>query len=103
MDGAGIDRMVMSLGNTPPYYRAATAAVAAARGANDLYVDLHTRHPRRFRAFIGLPLPHVDAALAELERGLALPGVVGVGLGCSVLGQTAGRSRLAIRNGQQVT
>jgi aminocarboxymuconate-semialdehyde decarboxylase len=52
-----------------------------------VYVDLHTRHPRRFLAFIGLPLPHVDAALAELERGLALPGVVGVGVGCSVLGQ----------------
>jgi aminocarboxymuconate-semialdehyde decarboxylase len=59
----------------------------AARGLNDLYVDLHTRHARRFAAFIGLPLPHVDAALSELERGLQLPGVVGVGLGCSVLGK----------------
>jgi aminocarboxymuconate-semialdehyde decarboxylase len=87
MDAAGIDCMVMSLGNTPPYYPRDDAAVAAARGSNDLYVDLHARQPRRFRAFIGLPLPHVDAALAELERGLALPGVVGVGLGSSVLGQ----------------
>jgi aminocarboxymuconate-semialdehyde decarboxylase len=87
MDGAGIDRMVMSLGNTPPYYPTAADAVVAARGSNDLYIDLHTRHPRRFHAFIGLPLPHVEAALEELERGLALPGVVGVGLGCSVLGQ----------------
>jgi aminocarboxymuconate-semialdehyde decarboxylase len=87
MDGAGIDRTVMSLGNTPPYYPAADAAVTAARAANDLYVDLHTRHPRRFNTFIGLPLPHVDAALTELDRALRLPGVVGVGLGCSVLGQ----------------
>ena len=87
MDAAGIDRMVVSLGNTPPYYPRAETAVAAARGSNDLYVDLVTRYPRRFHAFIGLPLPHVDAALEELERGLALPGVVGVGLGCSVLGQ----------------
>lgn len=87
MDGAGIDCMVMSLGNTPPYYPDDDTAIAAARGANDLYVGLHTQHPRRFRAFIGLPLPHVDAALAELERGLALAGVVGVGLGCSVLGR----------------
>jgi aminocarboxymuconate-semialdehyde decarboxylase len=87
MDGAGIDCMVMSLGNTPPYYPSEDVAVAAAAGGNDLYVQLHTDHPRRFKAFIGLPLPHVDAALAELERGLALPGVVGVGLGCSVLGQ----------------
>jgi 6-methylsalicylate decarboxylase len=87
MDGAGIDCMVMSLGNTPPYYPREEVAVAAARGGNELYADLHTRHPRRFLAFIGLPLPHIDAALAELDTGLALPGVVGVGLGCSVLGQ----------------
>jgi aminocarboxymuconate-semialdehyde decarboxylase len=87
MDGAGIDCMVLSLGNTPPYYPSEDVASAAARGGNDLYVELHRRHPRRFRAFLGLPLPHVDAALAELERGLALPGVVGVGLGCSVLGR----------------
>ncbi|HEY1293901.1 MAG TPA: amidohydrolase family protein [Chloroflexota bacterium] len=87
MDAAGIECMVMSLGNTPPYYPSQDVAATAARGANDLYVELHARHPRRFRAFIGLPLPHVDAALAELERGLALPGVVGVGLGCSVLGR----------------
>ena len=67
MDGAGIDCMVMSLGNTPPYYPSEEVAVAAARGANDIYVDLHTQHPHRFQAFIGLPLPHVDAALAELD------------------------------------
>jgi 6-methylsalicylate decarboxylase len=87
MDAAGIDCMVMSLGHTPPYFPATSAAVDAARGANDLYVDLHTRYPRRFQAFIGLPLPHVRAALTELDRALALPGVIGVGLSCSVLGQ----------------
>jgi predicted TIM-barrel fold metal-dependent hydrolase len=87
MDAAGIDCMVMSLGNTPPYYQIAKVAAEVARGANDLYVELHTGHPRRFRAFIGLPLPHVDAALAELDRGLGLEGVVGVGLGSSVLGR----------------
>jgi predicted TIM-barrel fold metal-dependent hydrolase len=87
MDAAGIDCMVVSLGNIPPYFADAEVAVAAARGANDIYVDLHARFPHRFRAFIGLPLPHVDAALAELDRGLGLPGSVGVGLGCSVLGR----------------
>ena len=87
MDAAGIDRMVLSLGNTPPYYPEESIAADAARGSNDVYVALHTQHPQRFNAFIGLPLPHADAALAEIERGLALPGVVGVGLGCSVLGK----------------
>ncbi len=87
MDGAGIDRMVMSLGNTPPYNEDADRACQLAKGFNDLYVDLHTRHPSRFNAFSGVPLPHVDAALQELDRALALPGVVGLGLGASVLGK----------------
>jgi aminocarboxymuconate-semialdehyde decarboxylase len=87
MDAAGIDRMVVSHGQTAPYYPDLETAVAAARGANDLYVELTTSYPRRFNAFVGLPLPHVEAALQELDRALALPGVVGVALGCSVLGQ----------------
>src|SRR5579864_6379839 len=87
MDNAGIQRMVLSLGNTPPYYEDKNTAKQVAQGCNDIYVDLHTRHPARFNAFIGVPLPHVDAALEELERGLSLPGVVGVGLGTTVLGK----------------
>jgi aminocarboxymuconate-semialdehyde decarboxylase len=87
MDNAGIQRMVMSLGNTPPYYADRQVATGVAEGSNDIYVDLHTRYPARFNAFVGVPLPHVDAALEELDRGLRLPGVVGVGLGASVLGK----------------
>jgi aminocarboxymuconate-semialdehyde decarboxylase len=87
MDNAGIQRMVLSLGNTPPYYADKRVAANIAQGCNDLYVDLHTRHPDRFNAFIGVPLPDLDAALEELDRGLNLPGVVGVGLGTTVLGQ----------------
>ena len=87
MDTAGIDRMVMSLGNTPPYHQDKETARQIAIGCNDIYVDLHTNYPERFSAFIGVPLPHIDAALDELDRGLSLPGVVGVGLGTSILGK----------------
>lgn len=87
MDAAGIERMVLSLGNTPPYYEDANVATQIATGCNDIYVDLHTRHPNRFNAFIGVPLPHIDQALQELDRGLRLPGVVGLGLGTTVLGK----------------
>src|SRR3954453_9562529 len=58
MEGAGIDRMVVSLGHTPPYFADRDAAAGVARGGNDVYVDLHTRYPSRFSAFIGVPLPH---------------------------------------------
>ena len=81
MDGAGTDRMVMSLGNTPPYYDHREHAVAIARGGNDLYVDLHTQHPGRFHAFVSVPLPHVDAALAELDRRACVVFVHPVGAG----------------------
>jgi 6-methylsalicylate decarboxylase len=87
MDAAGIDRMVVSHGQTAPYYPSRDTAAEAARGTNDVYAELTTSYPRRFNAFVGLPLPHADAALQELDRALALPGVVGVALGCSVLGQ----------------
>jgi 6-methylsalicylate decarboxylase len=87
MDNAGIQRMVLSLGNTPPYYADKNVAKQIAQGCNDIYVDLHTRHPDRFNAFIGVPLPDVEAALDELDRGLKLPGVVGVALGTTVLGK----------------
>ena len=87
MTAAGIDRMVISLGNTPPYYPDRDVATAIAQGSNDIYVDLHTRYPDRFNAFVGVPLPHPDQAIKELDRALALPGVVGVSLGASVLGR----------------
>ncbi|MFF3377253.1 amidohydrolase family protein [Streptomyces sp. NPDC002680] len=44
------------------------------------YVTLVDRNPDRFLAFVVLPLPHVEAALAELDRVLDAPGVVGVAL-----------------------
>src|SRR5579859_1334748 len=63
MDNAGIEHMVLSLGNTPPYYESESVAKQVAVGCNDIYVDLHTRYPDRFSAFVGVPLPHIDAAL----------------------------------------
>ncbi|WP_435860333.1 amidohydrolase family protein [Streptomyces scabiei] len=63
---------------------------------NDRYVDLVDRHPDRFLAFVVLPLPHVDAALAELDRVLDAPGVVGVALTTSAAGRAVGADRLVL-------
>jgi 6-methylsalicylate decarboxylase len=87
LDAAGIDAQVLSVGNQPPYFADREQAVATARLANDLYVELCSRYRGRFHAFAAVPLPHVDAALIELERALDTLGSVGVGLGSSVLEQ----------------
>ena len=39
--------------------------------------------PGRFAAFVSLPLPHIDASLREMERGLDQLGMLGVAMTCS--------------------
>ncbi len=87
MDSAGIDMQVLSASALHPYAPDRGDAVAAARLANDLYVDLCKQYPTRFAAFGCVPLPHVDAAVAEAERCLDTLGFVGITTGCSVAGQ----------------
>ena len=87
LDAAGIQAQVLSVGNQPPYFADRDQAVATARLANDLYADLCSQQSGRFFAFGAVPLPHVDAALSELERCLDSLGFVGIGLGSSVLEQ----------------
>ena len=55
------------------------AAVDAARCINDQYPELAACHPGRFAAFASLPLPHLDASLAGLERALDDMGMIGAG------------------------
>jgi aminocarboxymuconate-semialdehyde decarboxylase len=83
----GVDLQVLSEGQRQPYLPREADAVAAARLANDLYADACRAYPTRYAAFATVPLPHVDAALAELERCLDTLGMLGVGLGCSVAGR----------------
>jgi predicted TIM-barrel fold metal-dependent hydrolase len=88
MDDAGIDMQVLSVAAVQPYLDEAANAVEAARAANDLYVDVCKQHRGRFAAFGTVPLPHVDAALAEVERCLDRLGMLGITTGCSVAGRT---------------
>lgn len=44
---------------------------------NDSIAEVCRAHPGRFAAFASLPLADMDAAVAEFERALALPGTVG--------------------------
>jgi predicted TIM-barrel fold metal-dependent hydrolase len=68
-----------------PYSEDELAAVATAAIGNDLTAELAARMPDRFKALVSLPLPHVDASLRELRRGLDELGMIGVNIHCSVL------------------
>src|SRR5579871_5475120 len=66
MDAGHVERAVLSMSGATPYLDDRAAAVQAARFLNDEHATLCRAHPARFSFFATLPLPHVDAALAEL-------------------------------------
>src|SRR5256885_2637645 len=83
MDEAEVQMQVLSPAASPPYAEKEADAVAAARLINDAYAELAAKHPGRFNAVVSLPLPHIDAALREMERGLDQLGMLGVSMTCS--------------------
>jgi predicted TIM-barrel fold metal-dependent hydrolase len=85
MDTTEVDVQVLSPANLVPYFERETVAVEAARILNDSYAELTHRLPQRFKAFVSLPMPHVDASLREMARGLDQLGFAGVSFGCSIL------------------
>ncbi len=85
MDGAGVSQQVLSP-TLAPYAPDADAAVRAARLVNDRHAELGRRFPGRLASFVSLPLPHLEASMAELRRGLDDLGMAGVTLQCSCLG-----------------
>lgn len=88
MDRAGVKMQVLSAAPQLPYFPKKDDAVAAAKYINDTYADYVRRYPDRFVAYVALPLPHVDAALEEMRRGLDTLGFVGVTMGTSVMTQS---------------
>lgn len=87
MDQAGVERQLLSP-MFAPYVPDDTAAVRAARCINDAHAEMVGNHPNRLSAFAALPLPHINAALTELERCMDELGTIGVVLHCSSLGES---------------
>jgi len=86
MDEAGVGMQVLSpAAGWAPYSADQSASVEAARIGNDTIAALANRMPDRFKALVSLPLPHVDASLREMERGLGELGMIGVNIHCSML------------------
>src|SRR5437773_1472944 len=86
MDEAGVRLQVLSpAGGRDPYSGDEQASVNAARICNDHTAALVSRYPDRFKAFVTVPLPHVDASLRELRRGMDELGMIGLNLHISAL------------------
>jgi predicted TIM-barrel fold metal-dependent hydrolase len=86
MEAAGVGLQVLSpAAGRAPYAADQALAVEAARINNDLDAELVAKHPDKFKAFVSLPLPHIDASLKELARGMDELGMLGVNLHISAL------------------
>ncbi len=86
LDEAGVSIQVVSpAAGHAPYGEDEAIAVAAARLINDANTALVKQHPDRFRSFVSLPLPHIEASLAELKRTENDEGMIGVNLHISAL------------------
>lgn len=87
MDRVGVDAQVLSISATQPYSQDAGHAVSAARMVNDRFAEVCRKHPGRFYSFGALPLPHVDVSVQEMARCMDDLEMVGITMGCSVLGR----------------
>ncbi len=64
MDRAGIAEGILSISAGPPLYDSADLL----RACNEAAADLRARHTGRFGSFASLPLPDIDASLAEIAH-----------------------------------
>ena len=87
MDAAGVERQILSP-HRQPYLPDEAEGVEAMHLLNDGYAELAARYPYRIAAYVMLPLPHIDAALREMARGLDELGCVGVNMNISCLGRS---------------
>jgi predicted TIM-barrel fold metal-dependent hydrolase len=87
MDAAGVETQILST-HRQPYLPDEAECVRGLHLLNDGYAELAARYPKRIRSYVMLPLPHIDAALREMERGLDQLGCVGVNMNISCLGRS---------------
>ncbi|GGF34693.1 amidohydrolase family protein [Subtercola lobariae] len=86
MDANGITTSVLSISSPGVHFGDDARAAALAIRVNDFAAEVCAEHPDRFDFFATLPLPAVDASLAEAIRGLDELGAVGVAVGSNAQG-----------------
>jgi predicted TIM-barrel fold metal-dependent hydrolase len=79
MDRQGVEVSVLSVVGSFCWIESQPLDVSLplCRSVNDRFSAICQEHPGRFTAFAALPLTDLNAAAAELERAMALPGMIG--------------------------
>lgn len=95
MDRHGIGTAVLSVSAPGIDFADAATARRLARLCNDHAAAMRRDHPRRFGSFAVLPLPHIDAALGEIDYAMGALGADGVGLLTSYAGRWPGHADFA--------
>lgn len=80
MDEIGVAGAVLSVSSPHVSFLPPARAATLCRQVNDAAADICRRHPDRFGAYAILPLPDVEASLAELARALDTLRLDGVAL-----------------------
>lgn len=95
MDSAGIEMQVMSVSAPSVFRLPPQVRVPLTRDLNDELRELTSAGGGRLKVFASLPLPDVDASLAEIERVAALDEVVGFAICTTIDRLTLDDRRLA--------
>jgi 6-methylsalicylate decarboxylase len=80
MDRGGVATAMVSITNPGLWFGDAPMTRTLARACNDYGARLIQDHPRRFGLFAAMPMPDVDAALAEIAYAYDTLKVDGIGL-----------------------
>jgi aminocarboxymuconate-semialdehyde decarboxylase len=82
MDAAGIELQALSPNPITLFHAIEPQlAIPFARRHNELMAELVATHPDRFVGFAAVPIQHVEAAIAELDRAVHELGLVGPYIG----------------------
>ena len=94
MDRNGIATAIVSI-SAPGFACDDGKKVDLCRRCNDYAAKMRGDFPGRFGSFAALPLPDVDASLAEIDRVLGTLGAEGIGLLTNYDGHYLGEARFA--------